>query len=74
MCSIYTCVCMKPVFASASAQGFMEFTYLFYGFYNNTVVEDSAFSYNIPLAYIVTIAFYFVLCFIGIIVRSVSDF
>lgn len=51
----------------------MEFTYLFYGFYNNTVVEDSTFSYSIPLAYILTIAFYFVFCFIGIVARSVPD-
>lgn len=52
----------------------MEFTYLFYGFYNNTVVEDFTFSYSIPLAYIVTIAFYFVFCFMGIVARSGSDF
>lgn len=52
----------------------MEFTYLFYGFYNQTVVEDSASSYSIPLAYIFTIAFYFVFCFVGIVMRSVHDF
>lgn len=52
----------------------MEFTYLFYGFYNDTVVDDSTFSYSLPLAYIFTIAFYFVFCFIGIVARSVPDF
>lgn len=51
----------------------MEFTYLFIGFYNNTVVEDSNFSYNIPLAYLFTIIFYFVLWIICIVARSVPD-
>lgn len=59
----------------ASAQGFMAFTYLFYGYYNNMmVVEDSTISYSIPLAYIFTIAFYFVFCFIGIVARSVPHY
>lgn len=48
-------------------QGFMEFSYLFYGYYNNTMVED----YNIPLAYLFTAVFYFIFCFICIITRSV---
>lgn len=51
----------------------MEFTYLFIGFYNNTLVEDSNFSYNIPLAYLLTIIFYFVLWIISIVARSVPD-
>lgn len=51
----------------------MEFTYLFIGYYNNTVVEDSNFSYNIPLAYLFTVIFYFVLWIISIVARSVSS-
>lgn len=51
-------------------QGFMEYSYMFYGYYNNTLVEDSNFSYNIPLAYLFTAFFYFAFCFICIIARS----
>ncbi|CAK6966114.1 transmembrane channel-like protein 7 [Scomber scombrus] len=52
-----------------SGTGFMEYSYLFYGFYNNTIVVDSNFSYNIPLAYILTAVFYFAFCLICIIER-----
>ncbi|XP_068425069.1 transmembrane channel-like protein 7 [Clinocottus analis] len=52
-----------------SGTGFMEYSYLFYGYYNNTMVEDSSFSYNIPLAYLFTAIFYFVFCLICIIAR-----
>ncbi|CAF97899.1 unnamed protein product, partial [Tetraodon nigroviridis] len=48
--------------------GFVELSYLFYGFYENTVVEDRNF-YNIPLAYLLTAAFYFAFCLICIVVR-----
>lgn len=44
---------------------------MFYGFYNNTLVEDQNFSYNLPLAYLFTAVFYFAFCFICIIARSV---
>lgn len=54
-------------------QGFMEYSYLFYGYYNNTVVADTNFSYNIPLAYLLTAAFYFAFCLICIIARYVSE-
>lgn len=54
-------------------QGFMEYSYLFYGYYNNTTVEDRNFSYNIPLAYLFTAVFYFVFCLICIIARSVIE-
>lgn len=60
---------LKPFLVSV--QGFIEFTYLFIGFYNNTVVEDSNVSYNIPLAYLLTVIFYFVLWIICIVARSV---
>ncbi|KAG7237649.1 hypothetical protein INR49_032095 [Caranx melampygus] len=52
-----------------SGTGFMEYSYLFYGYYNNTLVEDTNFSYNIPLAYLFTAVFYFAFCLICIIER-----
>lgn len=54
-------------------QGFMEYSYLFYGYYNTTMVENSNFSYNIPLAYVFTAVFYFAFCLICIIARSVPE-
>lgn len=44
---------------------------MFYGYYKNTLVEDQNFSYNIPLAYLFTAAFYFFFCLICIVARSV---
>ncbi|KAF7708072.1 transmembrane channel-like protein 7 isoform X2 [Silurus meridionalis] len=52
-----------------SGTGFMEYSYLFYGFYNNTEVLSNGFSYNIPLAYLLTAAFYFLFCLLCIVVR-----
>ncbi|XP_068998750.1 voltage-gated chloride channel TMC4 [Embiotoca jacksoni] len=52
-----------------SGTGFMEYSYLFYGYYNNTKLEDRSFSYNIPLAYLFTAVFYFAFCLLCIIVR-----
>ncbi|MEQ2251550.1 hypothetical protein ILYODFUR_012113 [Ilyodon furcidens] len=52
-----------------SGTGFMEYSYMFYGYYNNTMMEDRSFSYNIPLAYLFTAVFYFAFCLICIIVR-----
>ncbi|KAM4601041.1 transmembrane channel-like protein 7 [Polymixia lowei] len=52
-----------------SGTGFMEYSYLFYGYYNNTLVVESNTSYNIPLAYVLTAAFYFAFCLICIIAR-----
>uniref|UniRef100_A0A3Q2NU88 Transmembrane channel-like protein n=1 Tax=Fundulus heteroclitus TaxID=8078 RepID=A0A3Q2NU88_FUNHE len=54
-----------------SGTGFMEYSYMFYGYYNNTVVQDDNFSYNIPLAYLFTAVFYFAFCLLCIIARSV---
>lgn len=51
------------------SQGFMEYSYLFYGYYNNTEVVSNGFSYNIPLAYLLTAAFYFLFCLLCIVVR-----
>ncbi|XP_026173095.1 transmembrane channel-like protein 7 isoform X2 [Mastacembelus armatus] len=52
-----------------SGTGFMEYSYLFYGYYNNTMAGDRTFSYNIPLAYLFTVVFYFAFCLICIIAR-----
>ncbi|KAJ0066543.1 hypothetical protein NL108_014526, partial [Boleophthalmus pectinirostris] len=52
-----------------SGTGFIEYTYLFYGYYNTTMVEGSNFSYNIPLAYLSTAAFYLLFCLFCIIAR-----
>ncbi|XP_054903456.1 transmembrane channel-like protein 7 [Poeciliopsis prolifica] len=56
-----------------SGTGFMEYSYMFYGYYNNTVIFTSSagggFSYNIPLAYLLTAVFYFAFCLICIIAR-----
>ncbi|XP_032375553.1 transmembrane channel-like protein 7 [Etheostoma spectabile] len=52
-----------------SGTGFMEYSYLFYGYYNNTTVEDRNFSYNIPLAYLFSAVFYSAFCLICIIAR-----
>lgn len=52
-----------------SGTGFIEYTYLFYGFYKNTLEENKNFSYNLPLAYLLTAAFYIMFCLICIIAR-----
>ncbi|XP_063798935.1 transmembrane channel-like protein 4 isoform X2 [Pseudophryne corroboree] len=54
--------------------GFMELTYMFYGFYKNTAVNLAAFSYNIPLAYLITTLIYFLLSLLWTVVRSVQGF
>ncbi|KAM5132164.1 voltage-gated chloride channel TMC4 [Mantella aurantiaca] len=54
--------------------GFMEFTYMFYGYYKNTSVNLDAFSYNIPLAYLLTTLVYFLLSLVWTVVRSVQGF
>ncbi|XP_026139675.1 transmembrane channel-like protein 7 [Carassius auratus] len=52
-----------------SGTGFMEYSYLFYGYYDNSVTESNGFSYNIPLAYMLMAAFYFLFCLICMIIR-----
>ncbi|XP_062255817.1 transmembrane channel-like protein 7 [Platichthys flesus] len=52
-----------------SGTGFMEYSYLFYGYYYNKVVENEDVTYNIPLAYILTAVFYFAFCLICIVAR-----
>lgn len=47
----------------------MELSYLFYGFYKNTLVGTN--DYNIPLAYLFTAVFYIAFCLICIVAWSV---
>uniref|UniRef100_A0A3P9NPL7 Transmembrane channel-like protein n=1 Tax=Poecilia reticulata TaxID=8081 RepID=A0A3P9NPL7_POERE len=60
-----------------SGTGFMEYSYMFYGYYNNTVVVTSLvgsdFSYNLPLAYLLTAVFYFAFCLIFAVRTGGSD-
>uniref|UniRef100_A0A8D0GT45 Transmembrane channel-like protein n=1 Tax=Sphenodon punctatus TaxID=8508 RepID=A0A8D0GT45_SPHPU len=55
-----------------SGKGFMELTYLFYGYYKNSVVDFVGFSYNIPLAYLLTTLFYLFFCLLWVVRRSVQ--
>uniref|UniRef100_A0A8C6SXS3 Transmembrane channel-like protein n=1 Tax=Neogobius melanostomus TaxID=47308 RepID=A0A8C6SXS3_9GOBI len=55
-----------------SGTGFIEYTYLFYGYYKNPLVGNINFSYNIPLAYLLTAAFYLLFCLFCIIARLVK--
>ncbi|KAM8827126.1 transmembrane channel-like protein 7 isoform 1-T1 [Synchiropus picturatus] len=55
-----------------SGTGFMEYWYMFYGFYSNTIAGDNSFAYNIPLAYLFTAVFYFAFCLLCIITRMGS--
>lgn len=61
-----------PPKTSPLLQGFMEYSYLFYGFYNNTEMMNSQLSYNIPMAYLLTTGFYFIFCLICIVLRWVN--
>ncbi|CAH2319171.1 transmembrane channel 4 [Pelobates cultripes] len=54
--------------------GFMEFTYMFYGYYKNTSVNLVGFFYNIPLAYLITTVIYFLLSLVWMVIRSVNGF
>lgn len=56
---------------TTSWQGFMEYSYMFYGYYNNTVGVVKGFPYNISLAYLLTSSFYLIFCLTCIIIRSV---
>ncbi|XP_034613574.1 transmembrane channel-like protein 4 [Trachemys scripta elegans] len=49
-----------------SGTGFMELTYLFYGYYQNSAVDFVGFSYNIPLAYLLSMLGYFSVCLLWI--------
>ncbi|XP_053308223.1 transmembrane channel-like protein 4 [Spea bombifrons] len=54
--------------------GFMELTYMFYGFYMSGSVNLTAFFYNIPLAYLTTTLFYFLLSLVWTVIRFAQSF
>nr|XP_048688515.1 transmembrane channel-like protein 4 isoform X1 [Caretta caretta] len=54
-----------------SGTGFMEVTHLFYGYYPNSAVDFVGFSYNIPLAYLLSVLGYFSVCLLWIVHRAV---
>ncbi|XP_034275373.1 transmembrane channel-like protein 4 [Pantherophis guttatus] len=54
-----------------SGKGFIEQTYLFYGYYPNMAVSFVNFAYDIPLAYLLTTLFYLLFCLTWIVQRSV---
>ncbi|XP_030400665.1 transmembrane channel-like protein 4 isoform X2 [Gopherus evgoodei] len=54
-----------------SGTGFMELTHLFYGYYQNSAVHFVGFSYNIPLAYLLSVLGYFSICLLWIVRRAV---
>ncbi|XP_072769171.1 transmembrane channel-like protein 7 [Nerophis lumbriciformis] len=53
-----------------SGTGFVEYSYVFYGYYGNAMAGDGEFSYNVPLAFILTAVFYFAFCLVCIIART----
>ncbi|XP_060716442.1 transmembrane channel-like protein 7 [Tachysurus vachellii] len=57
-----------------SGTGFLEHTYLFYGYYNVETVNVSNFSYNLPLAYVLCTITYLLLSLIWIVKRSAAGF
>ncbi|XP_062992966.1 transmembrane channel-like protein 4 [Elgaria multicarinata webbii] len=54
-----------------SGKGFIELTYLFYGYYQHSAVDFVGFSYNVPLAYLLTALFYLLFCLVWIVQRSI---
>ncbi|XP_039597552.1 transmembrane channel-like protein 7 isoform X2 [Polypterus senegalus] len=58
-----------------SGTGMLEFSYLFYGFYESGEVDlVKKISYNIPVSYLVTCLCYMMFCIIWIVLRSGSGF
>lgn len=57
-----------------SGTGFLEHTYLFYGYYNVESVNFSGVSYNLPLAYVLCTITYLLLSLIWIVKRSAAGF
>ncbi|XP_041072868.1 transmembrane channel-like protein 7 isoform X2 [Carcharodon carcharias] len=55
-----------------SGTGFVEASYMFYGYYKFDVHQNVI--YNLPLAYLLTMVLYFLLCLCWIIRRIVSGF
>ncbi|KAF5889611.1 transmembrane channel-like protein 7, partial [Clarias magur] len=57
-----------------SGTGFLEHTYLFYGYYSVEMVTYSGFSYNLPLAYLLCTVTYLLLSLVWIVKRSAAGF
>ncbi|KAI1896062.1 hypothetical protein AGOR_G00090930 [Albula goreensis] len=57
-----------------SGTGFLEGTYLFYGFYKVQAINYPRFTYNLPLAYVLVTIAYLFLSLIWIVKRSASGF
>nr|XP_023680957.1 transmembrane channel-like protein 7 isoform X1 [Paramormyrops kingsleyae] len=57
-----------------SGTGFLEETYLFYGYYKVDSINFPKFSYNLPLAYILITVAYLFLSLIWIVKRSAAGF
>ncbi|KAM9454041.1 transmembrane channel-like protein 7 [Clarias gariepinus] len=57
-----------------SGTGFLEHTYLFYGYYTVETVTYSGFSYNLPLAYLLCTVTYLLLSLVWIVKRSAAGF
>ncbi|XP_033828053.1 transmembrane channel-like protein 7 [Periophthalmus magnuspinnatus] len=57
-----------------SGGGFLEQTYLFYGFYKADKIIFPNFTYNVPLAYLLVTIAYLILSLIWIVKRSATGF
>ncbi|KAJ3615166.1 hypothetical protein NHX12_018734 [Muraenolepis orangiensis] len=55
-----------------SGGGFLEQTYLFYGYYRVDAIQFSRFTYNLPLAYLLVTVAYLFLSLIWIVKRSAT--
>ncbi|XP_070768627.1 transmembrane channel-like protein 7 [Enoplosus armatus] len=57
-----------------SGGGFLEQTYLFYGYYKVDIIHFPKFTYNLPLAYLLVTIAYLFLSLIWIVKRSATGF
>ncbi|XP_053550906.1 transmembrane channel-like protein 7 isoform X2 [Bombina bombina] len=57
-----------------SGTGYLEFTYLFYGYYTVNSVSFPLFKYNLPLAYVLVTITYLLLSVFWIVKRAVRGF
>ncbi|XP_049325887.1 transmembrane channel-like protein 7 isoform X3 [Astyanax mexicanus] len=57
-----------------SGTGFLEQTYLFYGYYKVNNIHFPSFSYNLPLAYLLCTITYLLLSLLWIVKRSATGF
>ncbi|XP_062865692.1 transmembrane channel-like protein 7 [Trichomycterus rosablanca] len=64
----------KHIIDLLSGTGFLEHTYLFYGYYKVESVDFSLFRYNLPLAYVLCTVSYLLLSLLWIVKRSAAGF